>query len=75
MEFDEILVPAENLLGKENQGFEIIMSSEYPHQRLTHIPRLTILSSLKPSPTSDCGLVSRPFDSAALPTKTHIDMP
>lgn len=31
MEFDEVLVPAENLLGKENQGFEIIMSSEYPY--------------------------------------------
>lgn len=29
MEFDEVTVPAENLLGAENQGFEIIMSSKY----------------------------------------------
>lgn len=29
MEFDEVTVPAENLLGAENQGFEIIMSSTY----------------------------------------------
>lgn len=29
MEFDEVLVPAENLLGQENHGFEIIMSSKY----------------------------------------------
>lgn len=27
MELDEVVIPAENLLGKENQGFEIIMSS------------------------------------------------
>lgn len=27
LEFDDVVVPAENLLGKENQGFEIIMSS------------------------------------------------
>lgn len=27
MELDEVVVPAENMLGKENQGFEIIMSS------------------------------------------------
>ncbi|OJJ37959.1 hypothetical protein ASPWEDRAFT_171412 [Aspergillus wentii DTO 134E9] len=33
MEFDEVLVPAENLLGKENQGFEIIMST-FAHERL-----------------------------------------
>lgn len=30
LEFDEVVVPAENLLGKENQGFEIIMSSKLP---------------------------------------------
>lgn len=29
MEFDEVLVPAENLLGQENHGFEIIMSSKH----------------------------------------------
>jgi hypothetical protein len=50
MEFDEVLVPAENLLGKENQGFEIIMSSEYLFQTQIHIPRLTI-SSLRPRAT------------------------
>lgn len=27
MELDDVVVPAENMLGKENQGFEIIMSS------------------------------------------------
>ncbi len=27
MELDEVVVPAENMLGNENQGFEIIMSS------------------------------------------------
>ena len=27
MELDEVIVPAENMLGSENQGFEIIMSS------------------------------------------------
>jgi alkylation response protein AidB-like acyl-CoA dehydrogenase len=36
MELDEVIVPAENLLGKENQGFEIIMSSiaSIPSRRL-----------------------------------------
>ncbi|KAJ6002964.1 hypothetical protein N7451_005511 [Penicillium sp. IBT 35674x] len=33
MEFDEVLVPAENLLGQENHGFEIIMST-FAHERL-----------------------------------------
>ncbi|CAL5869154.1 uncharacterized protein PFLUO_LOCUS3382 [Penicillium psychrofluorescens] len=33
MEFDDVLVPAENLLGNENQGFEIIMST-FAHERL-----------------------------------------
>lgn len=27
MELDEVVVPAESMLGGENQGFEIIMSS------------------------------------------------
>jgi hypothetical protein len=75
MEFDEVLVPAENLLGKENQGFEIIMSSEYSNQTRMSKPRLTSLLTPKPSPTSGCGLVSRPSDSDVSPTKTRIDMP
>lgn len=29
MQFDEILVPAENMLGQENAGFESILSSGY----------------------------------------------
>jgi alkylation response protein AidB-like acyl-CoA dehydrogenase len=29
IEFDDVEVPVENLLGEENRGFEIIMSSEY----------------------------------------------
>ncbi|KAL4895008.1 acyl-CoA dehydrogenase/oxidase [Aspergillus ambiguus] len=33
MELDEVVVPAENLLGKENHGFEIIMST-FAHERL-----------------------------------------
>ncbi|ODM22613.1 hypothetical protein SI65_00202 [Aspergillus cristatus] len=33
LEFDEVYVPSENLLGKENQGFEIIMST-FAHGRL-----------------------------------------
>lgn len=28
IEFDEVEVPVANLLGKENEGFEIIMSSK-----------------------------------------------
>lgn len=28
-DLDNVVVPAENILGKENNGFEIIMSSEY----------------------------------------------
>jgi alkylation response protein AidB-like acyl-CoA dehydrogenase len=32
MELDDVVVPAENLLGKENQGFEIIMSSKIPRK-------------------------------------------
>ncbi|KAL3450790.1 acyl-CoA dehydrogenase/oxidase [Aspergillus insuetus] len=33
MELDEVVVPAENMLGQENQGFEIIMST-FAHERL-----------------------------------------
>ncbi|OAP64213.1 hypothetical protein AYL99_00185 [Fonsecaea erecta] len=33
VEFDDVLVPAESLLGKEGQGFEIIMST-FTHERL-----------------------------------------
>jgi hypothetical protein len=62
MEFDEVLVSAENLLGKENQGFEIIMSSEYRYQTQIKILRLTLSFSLKLLPTNDCGWVSQPFD-------------
>lgn len=29
IEFDDVEVPVENLLGRENQGFEIIMSSKF----------------------------------------------
>jgi alkylation response protein AidB-like acyl-CoA dehydrogenase len=29
MELDGVVVPTENMLGQENQGFEIIMSSTY----------------------------------------------
>jgi alkylation response protein AidB-like acyl-CoA dehydrogenase len=29
IEFDDVEVPVENLLGQENRGFEIIMSSKY----------------------------------------------
>jgi alkylation response protein AidB-like acyl-CoA dehydrogenase len=29
MEFDDVVIPAANLLGRENQGFEIIMSSAW----------------------------------------------
>lgn len=29
MELDEVVIPAENLVGREGQGFEIIMSSKY----------------------------------------------
>jgi alkylation response protein AidB-like acyl-CoA dehydrogenase len=32
MELDDVAVPAENMLGKENQGFEIIMSSMIPRK-------------------------------------------
>jgi alkylation response protein AidB-like acyl-CoA dehydrogenase len=34
IEFDDVEVPVENLLGQENRGFEIIMSSK--HLRLVH---------------------------------------
>jgi hypothetical protein len=30
IEFDDVEVPINNLLGKENRGFEIIMSSKSP---------------------------------------------
>ncbi|KAJ2890901.1 acyl-CoA dehydrogenase NM domain-like protein [Zalerion maritima] len=33
VDLDDVLVPVENLLGKENQGFEIIMST-FTHERL-----------------------------------------
>lgn len=33
VELDEVLVPVENLLGQENQGFEIVMST-FTHERL-----------------------------------------
>jgi alkylation response protein AidB-like acyl-CoA dehydrogenase len=29
IEFDDVEVPVENLLGQENRGFEIIMSSKH----------------------------------------------
>lgn len=35
MEFDEVVIPAENLVGREGQGFEIIMSSKYQPARTT----------------------------------------
>lgn len=75
MEFDEVLVPTENLLGKEKQDFEIIMSSEYRYRTRISKTRLTYILTLKPSPTSDCGLVSQPSGSDALPTKMRIGMP
>lgn len=34
IEFDQVEVPVANLLGQENGGFPIIMSSEY----IPHIP-------------------------------------
>lgn len=34
IDLDNVLVPVENILGKEGQGFEIIMSSKYLHERL-----------------------------------------
>lgn len=30
IDLDNVVVPVENILGKEGQGFEIIMSSEFP---------------------------------------------
>src|SRR4051794_995339 len=33
IEFDEVEVPAENLIGKENEGFQIIMSSKLTLRR------------------------------------------
>jgi alkylation response protein AidB-like acyl-CoA dehydrogenase len=52
MEFDEVVVAAENLLGKENQGFEIIMSSMMSIDLL----RANTDSHGQPSPMSASGL-------------------
>jgi alkylation response protein AidB-like acyl-CoA dehydrogenase len=40
IEFDDVEVPVENLLGQENRGFEIIMSSK--HLRLAPSERWQI---------------------------------
>lgn len=32
IDLDNVLVPVENILGKEGQGFEVIMSSKYLHE-------------------------------------------
>jgi alkylation response protein AidB-like acyl-CoA dehydrogenase len=38
VDLDEVLVPADNLLGQENKGFEIIMSSKQSANLRTQIP-------------------------------------
>lgn len=32
IDLDDVVVPVENILGNEGQGFEVIMSSKYPPQ-------------------------------------------
>jgi alkylation response protein AidB-like acyl-CoA dehydrogenase len=34
IEFEDVRVPIDNLLGQENKGFPLIMSSELPYQGL-----------------------------------------
>lgn len=41
VEFDEVKVPVENLLGKENKGFQLIMSYAFPFPSLVSRLQLT----------------------------------
>ena len=54
IEFDNVEVPVKNLLGQENKGFEIIMSSKYPPDLMNAGTRETN-ESLQTSTTSACG--------------------
>lgn len=58
MELDEVVVPADNLLGKENQGFEIIMSSSFPNSKVLK----TKVTRIQHSHTNASGSVLLPFD-------------
>jgi hypothetical protein len=46
IEFDDVEVPVENLLGKENHGFDIVMSSMFSPFRYRHT--LTQASRFQP---------------------------
>jgi alkylation response protein AidB-like acyl-CoA dehydrogenase len=59
IEFDEVLVPTENMLGPENHGFEIIMSSK---DNAHTIHRCLTSSITKLSRMNDSGSASRLSD-------------
>jgi hypothetical protein len=66
VDLDEVLVPAENLLGQENKGFEIIMSSKQSANLRTQLPNYL----LQPSHTSVSGSESQRSDSVEWPWRT-----
>jgi alkylation response protein AidB-like acyl-CoA dehydrogenase len=51
VDLDEVVVPAENVLGTENKGFEIIMSSKYSANPESYTSNISW-----PSHMSGCGL-------------------
>lgn len=61
VDLQDVIVPVENILGKENQGFEIIMSSMFTHsiESRANMAAADQVNN-QHSPTSACGLASPP---------------
>lgn len=48
LEFDDVEVPVANLLGRENHGFEIVMSSKEAKAKLRIITTMLMPTRLQP---------------------------
>lgn len=61
VDLQDVIVPVENILGKENQGFEIIMSSMFTDSIESRANMAAAdQANNQPLPTSVCGLASPP---------------